>query len=364
MVCQDASANNNSNIGDQSFVNITQLVVDEFAISIKPTFQNPDIVFVDNPNQVLNLSHWNVLDFDRNRTFPYVYQGRNLSFNVTILFQCQVILPPKDRSFKFGYLQNYIYGRPGLGEIDPTLASFNEDINIPEYMSKQFRYKIIHRIFHFDALYNSIKNRYPNVTENSLTLNEVSLAAFSYGTTIYAAPWSITNFILSLITHKYLKNNPIFAKYTTIDSFDVNTISTLSDIEHVNNPYYPWDADSSIISFNHFPHEQNEKLTGSCNASDARHSNCGATQNFYHQYDEEYLDYTFFDLLSGLGGIVTGAYSFSAMIIKFLLYGFSCCKWKFTGLAPYPSMSEQEMNKLKRHQKMESGSSGNRGVNY
>lgn len=173
MVCQDASANNNSNISSQSYVNITQLVIDQYPITINPNFLNQKIVFVNNPNEILNLSHWNVLDFNRNKTFPYIYKKGNLTFNVTILFQCQVLLPPKDDEFKFGYLQNYIYHKPGLGDIDPTLYSFNENINIPEYMSKQFRYKIIHRIFHFDALYNSIKNRYPSATESTLTLSQV-----------------------------------------------------------------------------------------------------------------------------------------------------------------------------------------------
>ena len=88
--------------------------------------------------------------------------------------------------------------------------------------------------------------------------------------------------------------------------------------------YYSWDPDSAIISFNHYPHQQNEKLTSNCNITEPEQ--CRTTQNFYHEYDEEYLDYTFFDFLSGFGGIVTGSYSFSAMVIKFLLYGFSCGK--------------------------------------
>ena len=369
MVCQDASLHTNNPFTDhhqssfhiinKSFVNITQLVVDRSAMSIIP-FLDPKIKFVTDPKEILNLSIWNVVDFNPSETFPYYYNGTILLFNVTVIFQCQIILPPKDASFEFGYLQSYLYHKPGLGDIDQTLEKFDESIDIPMYMSKQFRYKIIHRIFHFDGLMDSITNRFPSTTTNSLTAAQLCLAAFSYGTTIYAAPWSITNFVLSLVTHKYLKNNLFFSKYNNVDAFDVNTVSSLSEIgakpAYYNN--FSWDSDSSIVSFNHFPHQQNEKLTGYCNISHPKQSQqCETTHNFYHQYDEEYLDYTFFDLLSGLGGIVTGSFSLSAMIIKFLLYGFTCCKWKFKGLAPYPSMSEADKVQLSRFHKMENSAS-------
>eukprot|EP01084_Bolivina_argentea_P126066 223288_1 len=362
MVCQDASAiRNNSHIHLNSFVNITQLVIDTTAFSINPHIFNPQISFIDNPLQILNLSRWNALQFFRNKTFLYVYKNGSIEFNVTVLFQCQVILPPIDRAFNFGYLQNYLYHKPGLGTVDSTLKSWRENISIPQYMTKQFEIKLIHRIFHFDALYSSIKNKYPHVSTHNLTLSQVALAAFSYGITIYAAPWSVTNFIMSLITHKYLRNNLLFTHYNTIDSFDINTVSSLSEIYDIPTLIAPnVSQDTAIISFNHFPHQQNAKLTGNCTGD---YHQCNAVQRFYHQYDEEYMEYTFFDLLSGLGGIVTGSYSFSALVIKLLLFGFAFGKFRFKGLAPYPSMNKTERDRLRRFNKIEGpGVSGNQNA--
>ena len=180
----------------------------------------------------------------------------------------------------------------------------------------------------------------------------MSLAAFSYGTTVYASPWGITDFVLSLITHKYLLNQPLPSalfgnEYKTVHSFDVNVVSSLSEIYVPDIPNISVSQDASIVSFNHFPHEQNEKLRVDCNLSHPQQ--CSPTQNFYHRFDEEYMEYTLWDLLSGLGGIVTGSFSLCAMIIKVTLFGV----WKWKGLAPYPPLSKAFQEQLRRFNRME-----------
>jgi len=353
MVCQNVLRSNVSQF--ESLVNITQIIVDKTPMSFKPTFK-PDIDFVDDPAHILNLSRWNALEFVINKTFPFHFspQNRSIEFNVTLLFQCQILVPPKDATFRFGYLQTYLYYKSGLGEISQTLGRFDANYKIPHFMTAQFQYKVIHRIFHFEALLNSVRNRFPDATADRLNLSQVSLAAFSYGTTVYASPWSITDFVLSLITHKYVENEvvPLFGtKYKTVDAFDVETVSSLSeifapDLEPIA-PNWTLKEDMSVVNFNHFPHEQNSRLKVDCNITHPRE--CEATNNFYHRYDEEYLEYTIWDLLSGLGGIVTGSYSLFAMIIKFALFG---C-WKWDGLAPYPPLGKTFEKQLRTFQKID-----------
>lgn len=139
---------------------------------------------------------------------------------------------------------------------------------------------------------------------------------------------------------------PLFGqKYKTVHSFDVETISSLSEIYVPDLPNLTVSEDVSVVSFNHFPHQQNAKLQVGCNLTEHQ---CSATHKLYHRYDEEYLEYTLWDLLSGVGGIVTGSYSFCAMVIKLALFG---C-WKWGGLAPLPPLGKAFQEQLRRFHKL------------
>ena len=67
---------------------------------------------------------------------------------------------------------------------------------------------------------------------------------------------------------------------------------------------------------------------------------------FVVKYNIEYSSYTWPDLLSGLGGILSGANGLMSKLFFILLFGIPCIK--FNGIAPYPTLDDNFKQRIQR----------------
>ena len=67
---------------------------------------------------------------------------------------------------------------------------------------------------------------------------------------------------------------------------------------------------------------------------------------FVVKYNIEFASYTWLDLLSGLGGILSGTNGLMGKVFFIILFGLPLIK--FNGIAPYPNINDNLKQRIQR----------------
>ena len=232
--------------------------------------------------------------------------------------QCFIFIPPKNITAT-DFTMQYIFWEDGYMDPDDSLLSIG--ISTPKFLTHQRDYTVFYSAFHLSQFIDEYQDHLDKVGWDYIGDSVIEWAEREF---VYAFPFTISITELTLKKFKTLNGDEISSfdviPHSLVTTLDV-TLSKCGDAGEFNM--------CSFVSMN-FRFRKSDQ------------------DGYLVKYTEQYSDYTFFDLLSGIGGIVSGAQGIVAQLSALLLMGFGCGCFEWKGIAPYPTFDDNFSERISR----------------
>lgn len=246
---------------------------------------------------------------------------------------CLIVLPNTKKNFTKKFNVQFVYLQSDMTSVDTVFLEYY-NFSLPQFLVNQNDFSIYHWTFHMDELLDYSSDG------KTLTISEVFNSNFtdedgtvytynpidSVGSDTYVGPAFSNNEVeLELYTNKDVSGK----ESNTYQSSDGG--SKLDDSKYQTDGV---DIYSIISNTYHTTQVGTQKTRGT----------------FYQHYTTEFYAYTATDLLSGLGGIVSGAQGLIEIFLGIFLLGFAVdwLRVRYRGFAPLPELDETDEIKIKR----------------
>eukprot|EP01084_Bolivina_argentea_P049121 90391_1 len=324
-------------MGCQPIINGSVVLIEAYAVDAE-TITQQQMQHITDVTQVLEFDKWLRLSFEIDNMQYINLTNYNYSdYNVTVTYQCEMVIPPKNTLFKTEIIQTWLYYAPGMDDVNTYLEK-NFKVNLPNFMVREFEYKVIQKSAHFDEIMYQVSQ---NTGSSKITMMDVVATMFDFGNALYGTPWSAVPVQLALVTHRYVTDHGLYVTTKDVNKYSIAQDGVLRVIGGASQTS-KLATDTAPIYFIMTP-----KTTG---AAVKIYNRSFSKPNvvYYHEYNEEYLQYSFTDLLAGVGGFASTIAGICTTICALILGGFALWKYKYKGYAPYPSLNSKTEEQITR----------------
>eukprot|EP01084_Bolivina_argentea_P220069 373033_1 len=320
----------------QSYFNISRIYLDDIRQKFV-YYEAGDVSSIDT-----DITLYSLLDLIEIKSYFYVIK---VSYNNT-KGTGFLIIPPSNSTFTQELQINYAFWDETYLTNDYVLSHLHPGYNMPLYMTLATAYEITFGIVHVNEYHYYVNDQYGIGSAFSIAMELSSLH--------HASPFYSTSFQIALQTTKYIDGNQLSQYVTNLEGiaslfYDLYFYCNDSRYNVIINDYGDDGTNiCSIIQLQFNPQYLQEKDNTVANKHTDDFLYQQNSKGLFELVREEYATYQLPDLLSGLGGTVSGAAGVIGTVLGLLFVGVSFKFININGYAPYPSFDHEFQEQLRR----------------